>query len=288
MNFFKSVTFKVICAIAGLLLVGMIIAALFDTSASAQSSILGAVFYPAEKLSSVLSEKICHLKDNVSGKSSYREQINELNLEIADLQKKLVDYDNMKRENEYYQDFLEVKEEHTDFKMEKADIIARDSEYPYSSFTIGVGSKDSVRVNDCVIYGKYLVGVVTKVYLTTSVVKTITDPSVSVSVYEASTGEISFTGSTAKLAKDGKLMMKNLKKNTQITQNGIICTSGIGGVYPKDLILGTVDSVGPSSEDVSYVAQITPSVDSEELTNVFVVTNFAGKGVSDNQDSEKD
>lgn len=276
-NFFKSVTFKVICAIAGLLIIGMAAAAMFDTSASAQSRILGTIFYPAEKLAVILSDRICSMGDNVSGKSSYQEEINDLNLKIADLQAQLVDYNNMKKENDYYEDFLDVKKEHDDFEMVKATVIARDSEYAYSSFTISAGSSDGVKVNDCVIYGKYLIGVVTKVYIKSAVVKTILDPDVSVSVYEASTGEISYTGNTASNANDGKLLMQNLDKDTAITQNGIVCTSGIGGIYPKDLIIGTVQKVEPSKKDVSFEATIIPEIDNTNLTGLFVVTDFADK-----------
>lgn len=278
-SFVKSATFKAICVVAGLLLLGMVIAALFDTSASAQSSVLGTVFYPAERLACIVSEKLGQLGDNASGKSSYQSEIDALRLEVANLQEQLVDYENTKRENAYYEDFLEVKEEHSDFNLVKATVLARDSEQAYSSFTISAGKADGVNVDDCVIYGKYLVGVVVRVYPKSAVVRTILDPSVSVSVYEASTGEISYTGNSAKSARSGKFFVENLSKDTAITQNGIVCTSGIGGIYPKDLILGTVDSVDHSKKDVSFVATVTPAVDFANLTGLFVVTDFADKEV---------
>ena len=58
----------------------------------------------------------------------------------------------------------------------------------------------------------------------------------------------------------------------------IITTSGAGGVFPGDLLIGRVDSVERSNADSSYYAILTPYVDVTEVTDVFVVTDFDGKG----------
>lgn len=54
--------------------------------------------------------------------------------------------------------------------------------------------------------------------------------------------------------------------------------SGAGGVFPGDLLIGRVDSVERSNADSSYYAILTPYVDVTEVTDVFVVTDFDGKG----------
>ena len=277
MPFHKKKQFKVITVIAVLLVVGMMISAISGSTFSPESTVVGTLFYPAQRLASAVSSKIVAMRDNVSGKSSYEDEIDSLKLQVADLQEQLVDYENMKRENDYYKDFLEVKEDNPDFKLLHGGIIARDSESVYSSFTIGVGSLQGVKVNDCVIYGKYLVGLVVKVYPASAVVKTVLDPDISVSSYEARTGENSYTSNDLTLAKQGKLMMANLSKDTKISAGGVVCSSGVGGIYPKDLILGTVENVQESGKDVSFVAVVAPGVKINELTDVFVITDFNGK-----------
>ena len=277
MPFHKKKQFKAIIVIAALLVIGMMISAISGSTFSPESTVVGTLFYPAQRLASAVSSKIVAMRDNVSGKSSYEDELDALKLEVADLQEQLVDYENIKRENEYYKDFLEVKEENPDFKLLHGGIIARDSENLYASFSIGVGSAQGVKVNDCVIYGKYLVGLVVKVYPTSAVIKTILDPDISVSCYEARTGENSYTSNDLTLAKQGKLMMANLSKNTAITAGGVVCCSGVGGIYPKDLILGTVENVQESGKDVSFVAVVNPGVVISELTDVFVITDFNGK-----------
>lgn len=277
MSFFKKKQFRAIVIIAALLIIGMMISAISGSTFSPESSIVGTVFYPAQRLASAVSSRIVAMRDNVSGKSSYEDEIDALKLEIADLQEQLVDYENIKRENDYYKDFLEVKEENPDFKLVHGQIIARDSESLYSSFSIGVGASQGIKVNDCVIYGKYLVGLVVKVYPTSAVIKTVLDPDISVSAYEARTGENSYTSNDLTLAKQGKLMLANLSKDTDISAGGVVCSSGVGGIYPKDLILGTVENVQESGKDVSYIAVVVPEIKINELTDVFVITDFNGK-----------
>ncbi|MBR2591326.1 MAG: rod shape-determining protein MreC [Clostridia bacterium] len=277
MPFYKKKQFKAIVVISVLLIVGMMISAISGSSFSPESTVVGTLFYPAQKLASSISSKIVAMRDNVSGKSSYEEELDALKLEVAELQEQLVDYENVKRENDYYKDFLEVKEENPDFKLVHGSIVARDSESLYSSFTIGVGSAQGIQVNDCIIYGKYLVGLVVRVYPTSAVVKTVLDPDIAVSCYEARTGESSYTSNDLTLAKQGKLMMANLSKKTNISTGGIVCSSGVGGIYPKDLIIGKVENTQESGKDVSYIAVVNPQVKINELTDVFVITDFEGK-----------
>ena len=68
-----------------------------------------------------------------------------------------------------------------------------------------------------------------------------------------------------------------LTKNTDISAGGIVCSSGVGGIYPKDLILGTVENTQESGKDVSFIAVINPQIKINELTDVFVITDFEGK-----------
>ena len=287
MPFHKKRQFRIICVIAGLLLLGMFISAISGSSFSAENTVVSTIFYPAQRLASAVSAKIIDMRDNVSGKRSYEEEIEQLKIEVASLQESLVDYETIKRENKYYKDFLEVKEENMDFKLVHGAVIGRDNESLFSSFTINAGTLQGIHENDCVIYGKYLVGLVVKAYPTSAVVKTILDPDISAGVYEARTGESSYTTNDLTLAKQEKLMMSNLSKKTAISEGGIVCTNGIGGIFPKDLIVGTVENVQESGKDISYVAVVKPGVKISELTDIFVVTDFAGKGVIEEQ-ADKD
>lgn len=60
---------------------------------------------------------------------------------------------------------------------------------------------------------------------------------------------------------------------------GLVLTSGVGGIYPKGLVIGTVSRVFRSDMDISSYAVVTPGVDVNSIEDVFVITSFEGQGV---------
>ncbi|MBQ5626506.1 MAG: hypothetical protein IIU97_00200, partial [Bacteroidaceae bacterium] len=62
---------------------------------------------------------------------------------------------------------------------------------------------------------------------------------------------------------------------------GIVCTSGVGGIFPRDLIVGTILDIVDGTVDISASAIIEPGVDFSKITDVFVITSFNGQGVAD-------
>ena len=157
-------------------------------------------------------------------------------------------------------------------------LIGRDAADVFGSFALNCGSADGVAAGDPVISGEYLVGVVSEVAPTTCVVLSVCDPKVSAAAYEIRTGETGYTKTTAAEGVNGVLKLTGLSRQTSIAPGGIVCTSGVGGVFPRDLIIGTVTAVREEEGDVSYCAEITPGVDVGELQEVFVITDFEGQG----------
>lgn len=273
-NLFKTKPFKLVVSIIVVFLIGALIAAANGHGETAQSTVVGTMFYPAHYVAQKISNGIDKISGNVSGNAQYEKEIQNLQSQIGDLQSQLVDYENLKRQNELYKDFLGVKEEHKDFKFVEASVIGRDSADIYKSFTVSKGTVNGVAVGDAVMYGKYLVGVVDKAYPTYSVIKTILDPDFNVSAYEIISNEISYVTGNATLAKDNKCKMANLDAATKITNESIICTAGIGGTVPKGLIIGTVDEIADESTDISSYAIITPGISIEKINTCFILTDY--------------
>ena len=273
-NLFKTKPFKLVVSIIAVFLIGALSAAANGHGETAQSTVVGTMFYPAHYVAQKISNGIDKISGNVSGNAQYEKEIQNLQSQIGDLQSQLVDYENLKRQNELYKDFLGVKEEHKDFKFVEASVIGRDSADIYKSFTVSKGTVNGVAVGDAVMYGKYLVGVVDKAYPTYSVIKTILDPDFNVSAYEIISNEISYVTGNATLAKDNKCKMANLDAATKITNESIICTAGIGGTVPKGLIIGTVDEIADESTDISSYAIITPGASIEEINTCFILTDY--------------
>ena len=69
-----------------------------------------------------------------------------------------------------------------------------------------------------------------------------------------------------------------LEAGTTVQEGDIIVTSGIGGKFPKDLLIGKAVEVKPEENDVSLYATVEPFVD--------IITSFNGQGeVADNTDT---
>ena len=272
-NIFKSSRFKMVAAVIACLLLGAVISAANGHGETAQSTVVGTVFAPCHYVASKISSGIDKISSNISGDAEYEKQIASLRSQVGELQEQLVEYENLKKQNELYKEFLELKDENPDYKFAQASVIGRDSADVYGSFTISQGKADGIEKGDAVLYGKYLVGVVDRVYPDYSVVKTVMDKDFNVSAYEIVSGEMSYVTGTAALAKEGKCKMANLDSSTKITYGSIICTAGISTTVPKDLIIGTVDEISDEATDISSYAVITPGVDVSTITSCFVLTD---------------
>ncbi len=273
-NIFKSSRFRLVAAIIGLILVGALIAAANGHGETAQSGVVGTIFTPCHYVAQKISNGIDRVAGNVSGDAAYEKEIASLQEQVGDLQSKLVDYENLKKQNELYKEFLELKEEHKDYKFVETSVIGRDSADLYKSFTISKGSLSGVKKGNAVLYGKYLVGVVDKVYPDYSVVQSVLDVSFNVSAYEIISNEISYVTGNASLAKNNRCKLANLNSSTNITYGSIIATAGISGTVPKGLLIGTVEEICDEATDISSYAVVKPGVNISDISSCFVLTEF--------------
>lgn len=278
-DFFRSKRFKLLAAVFATVFIASVLAANTKNSSSVISSALGTVFSPVQRLSAIVSKKFDSFSGGFISSNTYRKKVEELEAELEKCRSQLVDYEQLKNENELYEEFLGVKEENPEYKFCSAGVISRDSADMFHSFTINQGSKKGIAVNDPVIFGKYLVGIVVSVSPTQSVVRTILDPKVNVGAYEIRTREGGYVTSTAQLSAKGVCKLSNISNATAIATGGTVCTSGIGGVYPKDLIIGSVTQILDNEYDISAYAVVQPGVDVSKVDAVFVITEFEGQGV---------
>ncbi len=279
-QFFKSGRFKGFLVVFVALILGIIAAAATEGGSSPASYALGTLFSPLHKASAYVSNSLSDFSVYFRSAKVYSERVSELEKQIADTQEELVGYEQAKQQLALYEEFLELKNERPEFEFASAKVIATDSSELFGSFTLDKGSLDGIAVNDPVIYGKYLIGAVVTVKPTYCVVDTILNPDVNVSAYEVRTREQGFATTDAKLSADGLCRLSGLVRSTSVAAGGVVCTSGIGGIYPADLIIGIVREVRDDTRDISSYAVFEPQVDIPSLRDVFIITEFRGQGVS--------
>lgn len=277
-NFLRSTSFKILLTVAVVLLAGVIAAAALASGTSPLTSAVGTVFSPLSDAAAYISEKFDNFKGGFISSRSYMDRVEELEEQVADYQSKLVDYEKLQKQVEAYEKFLGVKEKNPDFQFVAGTVIGRDAADVFGSFVLNCGSADGVAVGDPVISGEYLIGIVNETSPTSCTVLSVCDPKFSAAAYEIRTGEAGYTQTTTKLGVQGILKLSGLERDTAVAEGGIVCTSGVGGVFPRGLIIGTVTTVQKEEGDISYYAEVKPEIEISEVQDAFVITDFEGKG----------
>lgn len=283
-KFFKTVQFKVFIFVLCALLSGTVIAIATTDSVSPAARVVGFVLSPVQKLTSAISQRFNWFSSSFAGAGALQDENERLRQQIEQYQNQVADYNDIKRKLSSYEVMLGVKEENLDFALEPANVIGSDPADAFSSLIIDKGSSHGVSVNDPVIFGSYLVGVVHKVNQSYSVVQTILNPAVNVSAIESKSRETAYVTTDTAKAMAGNCVLNGINRDSQISPGGIVLTSGIGGIYPKGLIIGTVTQVSQSEYDISSYAVIKPGAKFGEIEDVFVITSFNGQGVKEISD----
>lgn len=277
MEKFTSKSFKILM-IAVVVLLGVLVYGL-NAGTSVFSNVFGTVSAPlltAGTNTTKGAKEFLNL-DGMS-KEELKALYNDLSEENRKLREQLVDYYTLKDENASYENILSVKKAMPDLQLAAGSVVGRDPNDVFGDFTINCGSLAGVSVGDAVITETGVVGVVEEVYAASSRVRSILSEKTQIGATDKSCKESGVVTSDIQFANSGKVKMLYLTRDTEVQPGSIITTSGAGGVFPGDLLIGRVDSVERSNADSSYYAILTPYVDVTEVTDVFVVTDFDGKG----------
>jgi rod shape-determining protein MreC len=156
------------------------------------------------------------------------------------------------------------------FRLVPAEIVTRDSSTWYRTVTINRGKDDKIESDMPVVTDEGLVGKTTTVSKTISIVLLISDENCKVAASVEGTREqgiVSGERATGGIAPVLDLNFLSKQANLQPGQKTF--TSGVGGVFPSGMLIGTVKSF--RVRELDGQAQITPAVDLSHLEDVFVV-----------------
>ncbi len=279
-EFFKSV-FARILGVLALVLVGvMIYSATTDGVATIPAKLAGIFITPVQTLLSQASDGVSGFFGQLTGGQELQERLEALERENTELRNKLVEYDELKQKNDWYSDILGLHEEHSDYTFASGRVIGRDPSDIYGNFTINAGTNAQISVNDPVVATDgSLVGVVEEVGLTYAKVRTVLDPATKVASQISRTGDTAYTaGSTVEMARKNSLRMTTLERSSGVAAGDYVVTSGIGGVYPSGLLIGSVQSITNASDGMTLNGDIALFADIYNLKQVMVITSFDGQG----------
>ncbi len=278
-EFFRSRGFKMLLA-AVILLSGVVLyTASIGGFSSLTGSIVGGVMTPLQDLTANGSGAAGDLLDNLTDDpAQLRQVIAQLQNKLDEKNSQLVDYYELKRQNEQYKQYLDIKDQQQDFEFVSATVIGRDPNELFAGFTINKGSLSGISLNDPVITSSGLVGKVTALGATYAKVTTILSPSLNVGALCRRTSESGVVSGSLRLSDQGATSMNFLDPAVTLQPGDLIVTSGLGSVFPAGLLLGEVKEIIPGERDISMTAVIDTAVDIPKVTDVFVISSFSGQG----------
>ena len=173
-------------------------------------------------------------------------------------------------ENATLREQLGFKEANPDFRLVAAEVIGRDPSNFLGYILIDRGSSDGMKSNMPVVTSQGLVGRIVEVYPRSSRVLLITDPSSSVNALIQSSRA---TG-VVQGQPDGSLAMRYIQQGEEVKVGDLVLTSGLGGYFPKRLIVGQVTSVRQRDVEPFQEAEVKPTVQFNHLEIVLIITDF--------------
>ena len=221
---------------------------------------------------------LTYLKNQLSGNDTFFTDINNLKEENKELKQKnseleqsLRELENIKTENETLKEYLNLTEKYGEYKTIPGYVINKDISNYSKTIIISVGKKDGVEEQMTVIGDKGLVGHVIAVTDSTAKVQTIIDTASSVSCSMSTTNDSIVCKGT--LDDASLLRAMYIPTEANIIQGDSIETSGLGGIYPKGIHIGTVKKVSNTQNLTDRYALIETAVDFNKLGTVLVINN---------------
>lgn len=252
--------------------VGVLNAAKSDVSIVENA--LGIVITPIQKGFRSVGHGISEFFEYFSSKDKLHAEIELLKKENAELRQKVAKSESAYIENEQFRKLLNLSSGNTPFELEAAEVISRSPSNWYNILTIDKGSADGIALNQPIVSsGNVLVGRIIEVGTTWSKISLITDADHAAGAQVLRSGEYGICEGDGSLSPKGSCRLSFVSKNANIIVGDTVVTSGLGGIYPKGLILGKVQKIRPDIQGISQYAVIKPDADLKNLRAVFVIKN---------------
>ena len=233
----------------------------------------GSALNPVQGLLYKATNQVKETLDFFLNFSEVKSQNKELVNENEELKNKLAEYSDLKEENDRFREMLNFAEERDNYNYIGCDIIGYSGGNFNDGYIVNKGSNDGIAKGMVVITNKGLVGQVTSVGNNWSIVQTLANENIAVSVMVESTRDATGYLTGYKDSQNRNLAkVYDLPMDSEVKEGDVILTSGVGMVYPKEIRIGEVISVEEDKVKVMKSAIIKPYVDFNKLEELFIVS----------------
>lgn len=226
---------------------------------------------PARVVGSVVASPVSGISNVVGNLTADSQTLSDLKAENDDLKAQVARLTEYEDEANTLTDLLQLRNQYS-LDSTAARVIARSTDSWSSTITIDKGTTSGIQTGMPVMTSTGVVGQVSECGPTTATVRLITDESSGVSAKVQSSGAQGQLQGSA----DGTLHLNLIRTDQQVSTGDSVVTSGLGGVYPKGLPVGTVSNVTKSSGSLYYDITVEPLASVGSLEEVLVVTSLSG------------
>lgn len=260
--------------VSGVTVVMLIIAGVTFRQNSVVNRITNVVtvpFAPVQKVFSLAGVKVQDGINFFRDIGAVRLENEELKAKIDELEKENLALKEFRKENSELREALNIKDQFADYEPLGANIIAKDTGNWFNIFTIDRGAKDGIKKDSPVVTSKGLVGRVIQVDALSSRVEAIIDKNSAASARISQKGDYVRVKGDLELKDTGLCLMDRISPEIDVAVGDDIVTSGIGGIYPRGILIGKVKEIRKSSDELNKYAILQPAVDFKRLDEVIVL-----------------
>lgn len=271
----RSKTFVATAIVLVIILVMGVISLAVQGSASPVSNLFGVLASPFRAAAGAISGGVETMYSRIYEYDELLAENQKLKQLIAEMEEQIRTSEQLIDENDRLRELIGLAEARRDLEFCMASVVSRGSSNWESSFTISKGRASGIERLDCVINEEgFLVGQISEVGENWATVSTIIDTTTELGAVIYRTGDTATAQGDFELMRGGMLKLAYFPEDAIILNGDTVLTSGVGGVYPSDLVIGKVYDVYPAAGGVGSYASVEPAVDLGDLVQVFVVTGF--------------
>jgi len=239
----------------------------FQQLTSDMTAVIGRVFSrPVNAVNNLFSD-INHLQNTFEENQRLKQEVDRLSQAQAE-------NSTLTEENERLQEELDLQDTLTDYNVTTGSVIARNPDRWIDQIVINRGSSDGLENGMSVMANNGLVGRVSEVNPTSSKVTLLTtnDEAAVLTSTEIIQGDETIFGVINGYdAEQGYLIMEQITSDSTIEEGNDVVTSGLGGLVPRGLLVGTVADVSLDRHGLGQRVYIEPASNFEDLRFVSII-----------------
>ena len=262
---------------AAVIAVGLALMSVFSNTSSPLANVANVIASPFRSAYTSVADWFNDKQNYYQDNTGLKEENAALKKQLAEMEAAIRQAEKDSAENERLKQLLGLKAQRPDLTSDlQAAMITEHTVTNWtSSLTIDKGTRHGLEVNDCVISETgALVGLISEVGTNWATILTLVDTDTSLGAQVFRTNDLGLAQGNFSLMGEKRLRLEYLPADCSLLGGDLVVTSGLGGFYPAGLVIGSVAEVQKDDSGATSYAILTPAVDFDALSEVFVIRSF--------------